>query len=259
MADSEVPLDSEAVARFVAAGFLRLDGIVPDDLNAATMRQFHDQRPQPATGTPLFDAYPDGYAVKEMLELASVRGAIRSLVGPDPTFHNHDIHIRESGQDRAQPLHADQIVEGRTSREPHAFDLTLMYYPHEITLDMGGTLIVPGSHLRRINGSDVGRYQNVRGQLRLTCPAGTVLLLHQGIWHCGRRNVSGHPRYMFRVRIHPVARQTRQWDVDAYDTPQIRQILTQRFDWYEQAAARLDMAKRVELWRYLTGDDSYAS
>jgi hypothetical protein len=42
---------------------------------------------------------------------------------------------------------------------------------------MGGTLIVPGSHLRRTNESDTGRYQNLLGQIRLTCPAGTVVLL----------------------------------------------------------------------------------
>ena len=55
---------------------------------------------------------------------------------------------------------------------------------------MGGTLSVPGSHLRRINESDTGRYQNLRGQTRLVCPAGTVVFLHHGIWHGGRRNDS---------------------------------------------------------------------
>lgn len=52
------------------------------------------------------------------------------------------------------------------------------------------SLTVPGSHLRRINESDTGRYQNLRGQDRLACPAVTVVLLHHGLWHEGRRNDS---------------------------------------------------------------------
>lgn len=68
---------------------------------------------------------------------------------------------------------------------------------------------MPGSHLRRINESDTGRYQNLRGQDRLVCPAGTVVFLHHGLWHGGRRNDSDTMRYMFKIRFTRCSRGTR--------------------------------------------------
>ncbi len=96
-----------------------------------------------------------------------------------------------------------------------------MYYPQDVTLDMGGTLSVPGSHLRRTNESDTGRYQNLRGQTRLTCPAGTVVFLHHGIWHGGRRNDSDIVRYMFKIRFNPTVRQLRLWNTDDLHDPEV--------------------------------------
>src|SRR5690606_11648338 len=127
----------------------------------------------------------------------------------------------------------------------------------EVTLEMGGTLVVPGSHLRQIQGADVGRYQNLRGQMPMVCPAGTVLLLHYGIWHCGRRNDGDKPRYMFRVRIHPTVEQVQLWDTSDLDDPEIGAILSQRMDWYELASARVELVNRTRLWRYLIGDPSF--
>jgi ectoine hydroxylase-related dioxygenase (phytanoyl-CoA dioxygenase family) len=132
-----------------------------------------------------------------------------------------------------------------------------MYYPQEVTLDMGGTLSVPGSHLRRTNESDTGRYQNLLGQTRLTCPAGTVVFLHHGIWHGGRKNDSDIDRYMFKIRFNPTVRQVRLWNTeDLYDDA-VAQELGQTFPWYENATGRLEIYNRVKLWQALTGDDTY--
>jgi ectoine hydroxylase-related dioxygenase (phytanoyl-CoA dioxygenase family) len=132
-----------------------------------------------------------------------------------------------------------------------------MYYPHEVTLDMGGTLVVPGSHLRRINETDIGRYQNLVGQVPLVCPAGTVLILHHGIWHCGRRNDTDQVRYMFKIRLNPTVRQVRLWNTDDLDDPAVAAELRQTFPWYENATGRLEITNRSRLWRFLTGDESY--
>ena len=132
-----------------------------------------------------------------------------------------------------------------------------MYYPHEVTTAMGGTLAVPGSHLRRTNESDTGRYQNLLGQMRLTCPAGTVMLLHHGLWHGGRRNDSNTRRYMFKIRFNPTVRQLRLWNTDDLDDPRVATELTTTFPWYEKATARLEIYNRIRLWRVLTGRDSF--
>ncbi|WP_035699887.1 phytanoyl-CoA dioxygenase family protein, partial [Glycomyces tenuis] len=179
-------LSSVEVARFVATGFHRMDAVIPDDLNEEAIGVFDAGIPVAYYGQPVPKVYEEGSFVRRLIETPAVAGALHSLIGPDPTVDHHALHVREPREGAAQALHADAIIDTR----PDAFDVQLMYYPHEVTGTMGGTLSVPGSHLRRTNESDTGRYQNLRGQSRLTCPAGTVVLLHHGIWHGGRRNDS---------------------------------------------------------------------
>lgn len=241
------------MAHFVAYGSLRRDAVVPAGMNAEAMEVLAAGIPPVPYGTPLSEAYPPGSFARRLVELPEVAGALHSLVGPDPTVDHHFTHIREPRGGQAQPLHGDAIIDVR----PDAFDVQLMYYPQEVTLEMGGTLSVPGSHLRRTNETDTGRYQNLRGQDRLVCPAGTVVFLHHGIWHGGRRNDSDAPRYMFKVRLNPAVRQRLLWDTSDLADPGVRRELDTVFPWYEQATGRLERYNRVLLWRALTGDDSF--
>jgi hypothetical protein len=241
------------MATFVAAGFLRFDELVPDELNQAAMRELENPGPRPPAGTPLSRTYPADSAIGRIMRLPTVQGAIASLVGPEPLFDHHAIHVRQAEEATAQPLHGDAIIDTRTS----AFDIQLMYYPHDVPLEMGGTLLVPGSHLRRINESDIGRYQNMRGQIPLVCKAGTLLVLHHGLWHCGRRNTTGRIRYMFKVRLNPTVRQVRLWNTDDLHDPEVARILGRSYPWYEAASGRLEIVNRSKLWRDLTGDDTF--
>jgi hypothetical protein len=246
-------LTSVQVAHFVAHGSLRLDAVVPDELNAQAIDVLHAGIPATPYGTPLAEAFAPGSFAERLIKLPRVAGAIHSLVGPDPTVDHHAVHIRQANEGHAQHLHGDAIIDVR----PDAFDIQLMYYPQDVTLEMGGTLSVPGSHLRRTNESDTGRYQNLRGQTRLTCPAGTVVLLHHGIWHGGRRNDSATDRYMFKIRLNPTVRQVRLWNTADLDDPGVAAELNTTFDWYENAAGRLEIYNRVKLWQALTGDDTF--
>ncbi|MFC8428413.1 phytanoyl-CoA dioxygenase family protein [Streptomyces sp. NPDC057253] len=246
-------LNSAQVARFVAQGFLRLDGVVPPEMNAQALGAFAGGLPSVPYGTPVPKAFPEGSFARRLVELPAVAGALESLVGPDPEVDHHALHIREPREGSAQPLHADALIDLR----PDAFDVQLMYYPREVTADMGGTLVVPGTHLRRVNESDTGRYQNLRGQTRLTCPAGTVMLLHHGIWHGGRRNDSDTVRHMYKIRFNPTVPQVRLWDTADLDGPAVREELSRTFPWCEQATARLEILNRVRLWRTLSGDPDF--
>ncbi|WP_179118299.1 phytanoyl-CoA dioxygenase family protein [Saccharothrix sp. ALI-22-I] len=246
-------LSSVLMARFAAQGFLRLDSVVPDDLNTVAREAMENGIPGVPYGTAVKEAFPDGSFARRLVDLPPVAGALRSLVGPDPTVDHIAVHVREPNEGSAQPLHGDAIIDTRRD----AFDVQLMYYPHEVTRDMGGTLLVPGSHLRLTNETDTGRYQNLRGQIRLTCPPGTVLLLHHGIWHGGRRNDSAHRRYMFKIRFNPTTPQIRLWDTSDLDDPAVVAELSTTFPWYEQATGRLEIYNRVALWRALTDDDTF--
>ena len=267
MIDKQHLLTSAQMAEFVARGFLRFDELAPEEINEAVMRDIDRQaiRGAPA-GTPLSQCY-EGTAIRRLLDLPQVAGLIASLVGEDPMFDHDAVHVREPNEGKAQGLHADSIIDTRAH-----FDIQLMYFPHDVPLEMGGTLLLPGSHFRRVNEMDVAAYQNMRGQIPMVCKAGTLLALHHGIWHCGRQNQTDRRRYMFKLRLNPAVRQLRLWNTDdldrGYTDPReiytrgardggVQDILSRREPWFEQASGRLEIVNRIKLWRFLTGDNEF--
>lgn len=294
---SEIPLlTSLDMARFAARGFLRFDAVVPDEINAQFMDEVGEAPepeagrhvlgaygallgraaiPEVAPGAPLAQAYPQGSAVRRLLDLPVVRGAIQSLVGPDPVFDHHFLHVTfppayyEAGgaENVSQHTHQDSTID-----PARGFDLQIMYYPHAVTPEMGGTRFVPGTHLRKVSEVALGRYQNIRGQQHMVCEAGTLLFLHSGIWHGGGVNTSDRTRTMFKIRMNPSASQARRWDLSTLPaepaqrpifyvkTPQpetIESILMTPEPWFEQDTGRLEFLNRIKLWRYLADDPSF--
>ena len=196
MSEQPILLDSLQMARFVARGFLRFDGVVPDEINRQflaevgeaaepepgrkVMRAFGEllgqaEIPEVAAGVPLAAAYRQGSAIRRLLDLPLVKGAIQSLVGADPVFDHHFLHVTfppayyeaGGGENVSQHTHQDSTVD-----PSKGFDLQVMYYPHKVTREMGGTRFVPGTHLRKVSEVALGRYQNIRGQQHMVCEAG---------------------------------------------------------------------------------------
>jgi ribosomal protein S27AE len=270
MVEKKYLLTTNQMAEFVARGFLRFDELVPDEINQAVMREIDEGGIEAApAGTPLSQCYPSPSAVGRMLHMPQVEGIIQSLVGPDPLFDHHAVHVRMPNEDSAQGMHGDSIIDTRM-----AFDVQLMYFPHDVPLEMGGTLVVPGSQYRRINEMDIARYQNFAGQIPMVCKAGTVLALHHGIWHCGRQNKTDRMRYMFKIRLNPRVRQLRLWNTDdlpaagasqrkaiftkdTNDVMDVQTILGRGESWFEDATGRLEIVNRIKMWRHLTGDDTF--
>jgi hypothetical protein len=284
------------MARFVARGFLRFDGVAPDEINAQFLEEAGEALyPQPgrrmlqtygqllanaripevAPGVPLSAAYAPGSAVARLLDLPLVQGAIRSLVGPEPVFDHHFLHVTfppayyeaGGGEHVSQHTHQDSTID-----PSEGFDLQIMYYPHAVTRAMGGTRFIPGSHLRRVSEVALGRYQNIVGQQHMVCEAGTLLFLHNGIWHGGGVNHSDRTRTMFKIRMNPSVPQVRQWDVSTLPaeparrpiffvkSPQpetVESILMTPEPWFEQDTGRLEYVNRIKLWRRLSGDPAF--
>ena len=267
MIDKAHLLNSKQMAEFVARGFLRFDELVPNEINKRVMRDIdNDAIIGSPAGTPLSQCYR-GTAIREMLDLPQIQGLIQSLVGADPLFDHDAIHVREPNKGKAQGLHADSIIDLRNH-----FDIQIMYFPHDVPLEMGGTLLLPGSHFRKVNEADIAAYQNMRGQIPMECKAGSILALHHGIWHCGRQNQTDRRRYMFKLRLNPAVRQLRLWNTDDLDEGyrehqeifigrrgrgNVQDILSQREPWFEEASGRLEIVNRIKLWRFLTGDESF--
>jgi hypothetical protein len=290
-------LSSRQMALFVARGFLRFDSVVPDAINAQFMQEAGEMPPpnknrgayqafvegvaanripEVSAGTPLVQAYQQGTALSALLSIPLVAGALASLLGPDPVFDHHFLHVAlppryhsaRGGKSISQHTHQDSTIDPK-----EGFDVQLLYYPHAISSDMGGTRFIPGTHLRKVSEVAVGRYQNVAGQQHVVCEAGTLLLLHHGIWHGGGANQSDRARYMFKIRMRASGPQTRSWAIDDYAPParqrpifflkapperdSIETILTTPEPWFEQDTGRLEYINRIKLWRYLTEDPDY--
>jgi len=278
-------LNSAEMATFVARGFLRLDAVVPEAINDAFLNELtavagesatpRMQRlmqdgvvPQVAPGTALPDAYPEGSALANMLAVPEVAGAVESLVGSNCVVDHHFLHTTTPGG-TAQHTHQDSTIDPRT-----AFDVQLFYFPHNVDASMGGTRFVPGTHLRIVSEMGIARYQNLRGQQRIVCPAGTVVFFHHGLWHGAGANRSDATRYVCKIRLCPSEAQRRRWDTSDLpdagalqapvfwcdpEAPQqpVERILTTPEPWFEQDTGRLEFMNRIRLWRYLTGDEQY--
>jgi hypothetical protein len=251
------------VAQFVARGFLRFDHLVPHPLCAEALREIetnarpgafgagHGDEKSRWAGQPLFDVWPDGGGMAAVVRLPAVRGIIDSLLGPGALYDHHHVHTVEAQHRWSQPWHADAIIDPRT-----AFDIQLFFFFHDTPREMGGTMILPGSHLRRVHESDIARYQNFLGQLPTVCPAGSLLVCHHGLWHCGQPNTTRGRRHMLKVRLNPRAPQRLTWSAADLQAPAVRDALTKPEPWHGNEG-RLEIVNRLRLWRQLTDDPTF--
>ena len=288
-------LTSLQMATFVGKGYLRFDGVVPEDLNQRFLERFSAVDPSQGqhlgdyyrkaiaervlpvceSGIPLADLFQNSSDFQALLDIPVISGAIQSLLGEGPTFDHHFLHVAISSSERrrmgmvdaAQHYHQDSTIDPAM-----AFDIQLFYFPQNVTESMGGTRFLPGSHLRVVSEAAISRYQNIVGQKHVVCPAGTVLIFHKGLWHGGGLNRSDQTRFLYKIRLAPGRSQVRQWNTDDLtpaDAKQratfwqdnaassaIQETLMRPEPWFEFDTGRLEMINRVKLWRYLLGNAS---
>lgn len=252
MADAKRLLTTKEMAQFVANGYLRFDELVPRELNERAVKDFEKGIVRGwKAGTPLSEVWNPDLAVYDVFRLPRVVGIIESLVGPNPLYDHHAIHIVGPHHDQGQFWHADAIIDLRLH-----FDIQFFYFAHDTPREMGGTMILPGSHYRRISESDIARYHNFRGQLPMVCKAGTLVVVHHGMWHCAQPNHTDRTRYMFKLRLNPTVRQRLLWDTSDMNDPEVLKNLTANQPWTGNEG-RIEQVNRIRFWRFLTGDDSF--
>ena len=93
-------------------------------------------------GTILNDVWGDDSAVGKVFRMPEVQGIIQSLVGEDPLYDHHAVHIVRPQNEVGQIWHADAIIDLRMH-----FDIQFFYFSHDTPREMGGTMILPGEPL----------------------------------------------------------------------------------------------------------------
>jgi ectoine hydroxylase-related dioxygenase (phytanoyl-CoA dioxygenase family) len=240
--DRQYLLTAEQMAQFVVDGYVLFEGFVPQKLNEAAHA---DQ----VAGKGRWD---ESEAIRTVFEWLPVKGIIQSLVGEHPVYDHSALHVVPANHHAAQIWHGDSIIDAR----PFAFDIQAMYFSHDAPKEMGPTLILPGSHLRRISHLSISRYKNIIGQKQLIGRAGTIAFLHHGIWHCAQPNHTDRTRYMFKLRLRPGEEQRGLFNTDGYNDPAIRRIVNSFSHKWHGEEGRAENVERAKLWRYLCGDDS---
>jgi hypothetical protein len=269
-------LSTHEVATFVARGFLAYPGVIPDELNGPASEECErivatwatPERPFAAgSGAPWREIYPEPSAIGAVLRQPAVTRVVDSLVGPDAVFDHDFVHVRPPGDRTVQQLHADAVVDPNT-----AFDIQILYFPHEVRPGGGGTGFVPGTHLRRVHETQVGRYRHLKGAQQWEGSPGSILVFHHGLWHHAMPNPGSSRRLMYKLRLGPQRPQVRLWDTSdlanvqnapndhifaTFATAGIGMTLRTREPWMGEQDHRLELMARARLWRYLTGDDAY--
>jgi hypothetical protein len=252
-----IRLNSCQVAHYVRDGFLRFDSLVPPHLNEQIMSRFREglllrhgrYRCDASSGLVPFTAevFGEDRPLRDIFALPRIQGAIRSLLGPAPFFDHHAVHVIGPRARGNVDWHPDSEMELR--EHP---DLLVMYFPHNTPREMGGTMILPGSHLHSVRCSAASRYDNYLGQQAMVCPVGTVVLMHPAVWHCGQPNRSESPRLMYKIRLCPGKPAGPTWNTEDLNDPEVVRILSSTHAW-EQGDHQVAIAQRLRWWRALSG------
>ena len=117
MIDKKYLLNSKQMANFVADGYLRFDELVSTELNEAVHAEMDDHSIGRGTaGDPLSEVWSESSPIGSVFRLPEVQGIIHSLVGPEPLYDHHAVHIVNSGQRQGADLAC-----GCDYRHPPAF------------------------------------------------------------------------------------------------------------------------------------------
>ncbi len=199
------------VAQFLVTGYHIARPDLPDGLNDRIAGQLDalDQNP----GDAVTDTVPELWQV---LDHPVVKGVLISLLGPGYEVQSHrHWHCKQPGSGYMQ-WHQDST----NNRDIRLNRFLGLYYPRDVTGDMGPTVIVPGTHFRNAPTDRMATYTNIRGQIPLTVKAGTLAFTHYDLWHGTAANRSGAKRHMIKFLFHRTEDNTRPtWnhDPDALD------------------------------------------
>ena len=200
-----VQLDDLAVARFVVNGYhlLELADVRVHDPIAARLDAMGSN-----PGDAILEQVPE---LGVVLAHPLVVGALSSLLGQEYRLESHrHWHCKEPG---AAHLHWHQ--DSVNNRQPGLRRLLGLYYPREVTPEMGPTIIVPSTQYRNAPTDRMATYFNIRGQVPLVVPQGTFAITHYDLWHGTAANTSSVRRHMIKFLFARTNENTRPtWDHD---------------------------------------------
>ncbi len=150
--------------------------------------------------------------IRRVFDHPALVGALTSLLGPDYTMNPHrHCHLNPPGSP-GQSWHKDCYVFDHNIRQPRFRWLLALYYPQDVSLDMGPTGLLPGRQYYDQISSPDSRHTTEAAE-GLCGPAGTVALVNFDAWHRAMANTSQHKRYMLKFQFARLAEPDRpRWN-----------------------------------------------
>ena len=212
MDKSHLLTDMEMVG-FLVNGYHLLEPNLPGGLNERIAGQLDALDHNP--GDAIADVVPELWQV---IEHPAVKGALVSLLGEDYEVQGH----RHWHCKQPHTSHMSWHQDSTNNRETRIDRLLGLYYPTDITPEMGPTVIVPGTQFRNAPTDRMATYTNIRGQVPMVLKAGTVALTHYDLWHGTAANRTPLKRHMIKFlfrRVRDNKAPTWNHDPDAMNVP----------------------------------------
>jgi len=215
-------LGDAEVANFIVNGFHLIQTHLPSELNKSIASQLDILEYNP--GDAITDVIP---GLIRVIEDEQVQGALVSLLGNEFELQGHRHWHCKPPHSKHMNWHQDGI----NNRDTFINRFLALYYPTDITADMGPTIIVPGTQFRNAPTDRMAHYTNIRGQVPLIVKAGTVALTHYDLWHGTAANISSQKRHMIKFLL----RRTKKNDKPSWDHDP--ENLGKATDWDSRAKA----------------------
>ena len=193
----------------------------------------------------------------ELFRDPAVDGALATIFGRSYFLDCHS-HMHVSGPNlEGQSFHKDGPMLGCTRSHRPRLGL-VMYYPHDVTAELGPTAVQPGSQY--VLDKDEAEWP----ELALTVAAGTVAITHYDTFHRATANLSAdETRYMLKFIVYRLeepplsARPPPRWEVPAciHDGIPMRSVWLSIWEWYHGASGQ-GVQQRQEQGRALAVDDA---
>lgn len=187
--DKEYLLSDADVAKFIVTGYHMLELDLPEETNKSIAQQLDALDYNP--GDAITDVVPE---LNQVLDHPATRGVLISLLGHDYIVQAHrHWHCKQPNSGHMQ-WHQDSV----NRRDASINRFLGLYYPTDITPDMGPTVIVPGTQFRNAPTDRMATYSNIKGQVPIVVKAGTIAFTHYDLWHGTAANRSAVKRHMIK-------------------------------------------------------------
>lgn len=247
MSDKPYRLTDDEIITFIVRGYHIVEADFPEGFNESIYEALEQITDNP--GDAILDRVPKLYQVYDH---PKVRGALVSLLGEDVQMNGHrHCHVNPPGS-RSQSWHQDS-----TNQRHHQIRTVLaMYYPQDVTPELGPTVIMPGTHFRNAPTDRMATYANLREQVVLNVKAGTVAITHYDIWHAAATNRATRTRYMLKFLFSRISEpKAPSWNHDpAYTASALSRLSSDRACACSQSDHYKERGLRRQMWNHLIGE-----